>query len=767
VVEPDVQTSFGAIDEDFTTALMKDDEDTSAQWGSTGLLKPQAMGFGDGSDGDFAPEADIELDTSLSPYQFASVNIPGWVRVTAVGDQPLELLVQGEVVIEGELSANGGDGEDALGVAGGNSPAGGKGQAGGGDGGDGSPGGVELGFDGFGTGGGQAGEPVDVVTFVASGGGGGYGAPGDDGSDWSLNNQYAGVGGNDYGDEELATILGGSGGGGGGPLDNTPGDPAAFGNGVLDTVDKPGAGGGAGGGAVVVRAGGQITLTGKVTAVGGDGGMGDFSGGGGGGSGGAVLLETAGKIVFEAGLVSASGGKGNICTDSNQLKESFGGDGAGGRIVLRTGIPLTEGIVLDPDPIPHWGQLVDAIEGGDGSDGAFAPLVDVELNTDSGPFYYTSVSIPEGVTVTASGSQPLQIYSQGNVDILGILDVSGDKGGTGFSACCTNDGPPVAGDAGMGGPGGYAGGAGSPNGAGGEGLGPGGGAGSSVGAAFSGGGGGGGFGTAGQVGGCPEEASGGEPYGSDDLTPLEGGSGGGGAGYNSVAGDNPGSGGGGGGGAVLLQTSAAMLMSGTLRSNGGEGGDGDGAGTGGSFGAGGGGGSGGAILVRAASVRYFGIYEAIGGIAGYLPQGGGCSSTKDVPGQGRGGRGGKGKIRFETSTPLGFVYKQLGSLFLGAYEALFGTTAVSLFYDTGVECPDYLDPQLEPAGLGSAVTLSFEGAHDLGGAPDPASFTGWQLSPDEADCHRYLRFKVEFKSWPASDQPPALDNLAIPFSFDE
>ena len=84
-----------------------------------------------------------------------------------------------------------------------------------------------------------------------------------------------------------------------------------------------------------------------------------------------------------------------------------------------------------------------------------------------------------------------------------------------------------------------------------------------------------------------------------------------------------------------------------------------------------------------------------------------------------------------------------------------------------MDCPDFLEPQIEPADLASAINLSFEGAHDLGGAPNPATFTGWQLSPDDIDCHRYLRFEVEFESWPASDQPPSLDNLAVPFSYEE
>jgi hypothetical protein len=765
IAVPDVQTAGGTIEEPFDDSAMADLAATTALWGSNSTLTPAATGFGDGSDGEFAPVVDVVLDTSNGPFQYTSLHIPEGVTVFASGDAPLEILVQGEALVEGVVSVAGGDGDHALEIEGGNSPLGGLGVAGGANGGNGAAGGLEEGLDGEGTGLGTGGVSSAVVTFVSPGGGGGFGAVGADGM--AYNGGAAGTGGGEYGSAVLDVLEGGSGGGGGGPWDRTPGGPG--GNGIVDTDDAPGAGGGGGGGAIALRAGGDITISGQVNADGGDGGIGDFSGGGG-GSGGAILLEAASQLTLAQGLLSARGGEGNICTDTNQLSWCYGGDGGGGRIFLRTGIPMNDGIVKNPEPVPTWAPIQGGVDGGTGVDGAFAPVADVELNTGSGPFFYTSVTIPEGVTVTAVGDLPLRIYSQGNLDVLGTIDVSGNKAGTASSMCCGQPGPPLAGAGGVPGPGGYRGGNGGLDGDGEIGSGPGGGAGSlgsgSPGAgAFAGGGGGGGYGEVGQVGGCPEEASGGPVYGVHSLEPLEGGSGGGGAGWTDVAGANPGSGGGGGGGAVHLQTSATLLMKGSIRTNGGIGGDNVGSGNGGSFGAGGGGGSGGAILVKAHSVRDYGVYEAVGGEAGDIMQGGGCGYTPEIPGQGRGGRGGAGRIRFETDIPVGFVYPIDGSFAVGESAAEYGKKALSLFYDTGVECPNFGVPSILPAELAGKMLLSFQGAPALGESPDEANATVWTSDINGADCYRFVRFSVEFKSWGPAEPLPALEGITLPYSY--
>ncbi len=768
IESPDVQTAAGSIEEPFDDSAMADPAATTALWGTNSTLTPAATGFGDGSDGEFAPLVDVVLDSANGPFQYTSLHIPEGVTVAASGDAPLEILVQGEALVEGLISVAGGDGDHALGVDGGNAPLGGLGSAGGAHGGNGAAGGLEEGLDGSGTGLGTGGVSTAVVTFVSPGGGGGFGALGADGM--AFNGGAAGTGGADYGSSDLDVVEGGSGGGGGGPYDRTPGNPGGGGNGLVDSDDAPGAGGGGGGGAIALRAGGAITVSGQIDADGGNGGIGDFSGGGGGGSGGAILLETAAKLTLAEGILSARGGKGNICTDTNQLAWCYGGDGGGGRIVLRTGIPMDDGIVKNPEPVPTWAPIQGGVDGGTGVDGAFAPVVDVELNSGGGPFFYTSVTIPAGVTVTAVGSLPLRIYSQGNMDILGTIDVSGYQAGTAYSMCCSQPGPAVAGEGGVPGPGGYRGGNGGLNGDGEVGSGPGGGAGSlgsgSPGAgAFAGGGGGGGYGEVGQVGGCPEEAEGGPQYGIHSLEPLEGGSGGGGAGWTNVAGPNPGSGGGGGGGAVHLQTSSMLLMKGTIRTNGGVGGENVGSGNGGSFGAGGGGGSGGAILVKAHSVRDYGVYEAIGGEAGDLMQGGGCSSTVDVPGQGRGGRGGAGRLRFETDVPIGFVYPIDGSFAVAEYAAEYEKKALSLFYDTGVECPDFGEAIILPAEVAGKLLLSFQGAPALGESPDEANATMWSSDINSADCYRFVRFSVEFKAWGPLEPLPALDGITLPYSY--
>jgi hypothetical protein len=767
ISEPDVQTAAGTIEESFDDSEMADLTATTALWGSSSTLTPAATGFGDGSDGEFAPVVDVVLDTSNGPFQYTSLHIPEGVTVFASGDAPLDILVQGEALLEGAIDISGGDGEDALEVEGGNSPQGGTGVAAGGNGGNGAAGGLETGQDGAGGGPGTGGVSTDVVTLASPGGGGGFGALGTAGTAYMGN--VAGMGGAAYGNVALDVLEGGSGGGSGGPYDRTPGNSGG-GNGLIDAEDSPGAGGGGGGGAIALRAGGEITISGQIDADGGDGGIGDFSGGGGGGSGGAILLETAAQLTLAQGLLSARGGLGNICTDTNQLSWCYGGDAGGGRIVLRTGVPMNDGIVKNPEPTPTWAPIQGGVDGGTGVDGAFAPVVDVELNTGGGPFFYTSVTIPEGVTVTAVGELPLRIYSQGNLDVLGTIDVSGNKAGTAYSMCCSQPGPPLAGAGGVPGPSGYRGGNGGLDGDGEIGSGPGGGAGSlgsgSPGAgAFAGGGGGGGYGEVGQVGGCPEEALGGGVYGIHSLEPLEGGSGGGGAGWTDVAGANPGSGGGGGGGAVHLQTSSMLLMKGTIRTNGGIGGDNAPSGNGGSFGAGGGGGSGGAILVKAHSVRDYGIYEAIGGEAGDIMQGGGCGYTPEIPGQGRGGRGGAGRIRFETDVPVGFVYPMDGSFQVAEYSADYEMEAVSLFYDTGVECPDYGEPMILPAELAGKILLSFQGAPALGDNPDEANATGWESNINGADCNRFVRFSVEFKTWGPAEPVPALDGITLPYSY--
>jgi hypothetical protein len=113
-----------------------------------------------------------------------------------------------------------------------------------------------------------------------------------------------------------------------------------------------------------------------------------------------------------------------------------------------------------------------------------------------GVVHFTTVDLPVDVTLTVlanAGHTPVAFLAQGNVNLAGKINFSGEPGG----------GALVSARGGMGGPGGFKGGngqvlTGSPEA--GQGLGPGGGKGGAFGADIDGGGGGGGFGTAGSSG---------------------------------------------------------------------------------------------------------------------------------------------------------------------------------------------------------------------------------------------------------------------------
>lgn len=224
-------------------------------------------------------------------------------------------------------------------------------------------------------------------------------------------------------------------------------------------------------------------------------------------------------------------------------------------------------------------------------------------------FSFNDVSIPSTVTITASGSRPLEIKAAGTFDLGGVIDGSGASN-TAFAT------GPFAG-----GPGGGAGGAESPD----AGSGPGAGGGGST---YDDGGGGGGFGGAGAAGATESGAGGaaGATYGSLS-TALQGGSGGGGA--SDV-------GGGGGGGAIELSaTSLSISASGSVLANGGEGDLGNEGASGG--------GSGGGILLDANTIDVAGTVSADGGDGGS----GGCC------GDGGGGGGGRVAYNYVTLTAEG------------------------------------------------------------------------------------------------------------------
>ena len=234
--------------------------------------------------------------------------------------------------------------------------------------------------------------------------------------------------------------------------------------------------------------------------------------------------------------------------------------------------------------------------GSDGSDGTFNPVTDTVINmTDhpNGIYQYTSVNIPNGVTVTFipnAGNTPVYWLVQSNVVINGTVNLSGQPG---YGRQTANS---VQG--GLGGPGGWIGGNGGPQAT--SGQGPGGGlTGNSTctsGANAS-------YATMGAASDCNLVT--GATYGNQYLLPLLGGSGGGGStAYNGV-------GGGGGGGAILIVSSATILIDGYIISSGGDSGS-----SGGNYDPAGGG-SGGAVRLIAAKLSGLGSISTGGGHGGY------------------------------------------------------------------------------------------------------------------------------------------------------
>jgi len=298
----------------------------------------------------------------------------------------------------------------------------------------------------------------------------------------------------------------------------------------------------------------------------------------------------------------------------------------------------------DDDPTAHPGG-VEVVDGADndcdgaGLDGTYTASSGDTLT--GGEYEYTDFTIPSGVTLTATGSDPVEVYVLGDIDISGTLDLIGDNG----AAAGWSDGSAAAGGS-----------AGAGGGAGGngailtttsavDGAGDAGGT-AGVDGMIGGGGGGGGHASAGQTGSdgqcVPSRCgstytvaggAGGASVGSSTVASLQAGSGGGGGGF-ARADNGDGGGGGGGGGAVFLYGDT-IDVSGTIDASGGDGGSE----SSGSDGAAGGGGSAGTIWLEA--------WTSIS-VSGYLYAQGGSGGTTVVGGTaaygGAGGDGADGRI---------------------------------------------------------------------------------------------------------------------------
>jgi hypothetical protein len=266
--------------------------------------------------------------------------------------------------------------------------------------------------------------------------------------------------------------------------------------------------------------------------------------------------------------------------------------------------------------------------GSTGADGAFNPTTDAVITVNQAEYNYTTINIPEGVTVTfvpdAVNNYPVVWLAQGDVTIAGTVDLSGGAGHPGNSSVPTRS---------IGGPGGWSGGVGAQAPISNPdvslrataGMGPGG---AREGSQDSDAGSGAGYRVDGNAGYSAASNLVGESYGNSFGIPLLGGSGGAGATFSN----QPGSGGGAGGGAFLIASSTEIDIAGSVISRGGNGGVSTGS-------YGGGGGSGGMIRLVANHIAVSGTLNAAGGI------GGDPGSTV-----GRGGTGSDGRVRLDAFT---------------------------------------------------------------------------------------------------------------------
>lgn len=201
-------------------------------------------------------------------FNFTTVNIPTGVNVTFLKNSkntPVTILASGDVTISGTLSVNGSD-------AGPGGPGGFDGGAAGSI--------YGSGYRGLGPGGGAGG-----AYGSNAGGGGGFATAGA---------TYSGVGGIAYGNDGQLPMVGGSGGGGSG-----------------GTSSGYGYVGGGGGGAILIASSGTITVTGSLSANGGNPYYFNYNGSysyyGGGGAGGGIRL-VATTISGSNNSITAIGG---------------------------------------------------------------------------------------------------------------------------------------------------------------------------------------------------------------------------------------------------------------------------------------------------------------------------------------------------------------------------------------------------------------------------------------------------------------------------
>ena len=266
-------------------------------------------------------------DTALLNPLYSKIDLSGANLVTWTGSERVELRATSSIVVAG-LQADGGPGAQST-----------PGAAGPG----GCPGGDSA-TAGDCTGGGGAG--ASTTLNAGGGGGAGFASTGIAGS--AVGQAGGGMAGKVSGSPTIATYDGfagssankASGGGGGGAI--------VLGN---------GGGGGGGGGTIELTAGGDVQVTGKITALGGPGAPGNGQGAGGGGAGGVVMLR-AGRTLTVGSAAPSIDVKGGAGGTSNSGLAGAGGAGSEGRI--RWDAPAGNPAPTAAAPaVPHRGPAFD------------------------------------------------------------------------------------------------------------------------------------------------------------------------------------------------------------------------------------------------------------------------------------------------------------------------------------------------------------------------------------------------------------------------
>ena len=449
---------------------------------------------------------------------------------------------------------------------------------------------------------------------------------------------------------------------------------------------------------------------------------------------------------------------------------------------------------------------------GNGSDGDFKPTSNVTLNSDFQQQYqFRTFEVPAGVTVRLTGDYPVELLSLQTMKIDGVIDASGQDGGTGEVNTISWSVP--ANPGGAGGPGGgdggdiatnvpstlvsnYKGNQGSDGEAGYGTSGTGGGA-ATWGAAYnykygSAAGGGGGHATAGKAGkdgayaySSSYNGTGGKAGsigGNADLDPITAG-GGGGPGMNMWYYSYPnscgaGSGGGGGGALTLRCANNIEITGGKVLA---EGGDGGPAGSS-SYASGGvgGAGAGGAILIRT-------LKELVCQGATISASGGkGATHTYSYYKGSPGGDGGSGRLQLEDGDgfpALNSTTTSPTSYGRGTFAASgAGTPSIgqTLWINLGIFDPDMIAPgagdivaELPKVGhkIDIEVQMTSEDVFDLGN-PDETVSSEWVPIEDietlNGNAYSFLRLRVTFTladDQEVDDPVPFLDSIRLSFRY--